>query len=302
MLVLDISALSLHPTVRQQLQHNGYRSTQDLEGVSLETLIHETNLKPDDAQNILDLVRFNRNQIPLYSASQLLENPSMTISTGCQSIDNILGGGVRSSELTEIIGLPGVGKTQLCMQLCIQVQLQQHQQRDCALYIDADGSLNHFRLQQMIFSRKLNSICSNLMENITTIRTTDHLQLFAACRGLERIIQRSPQIKLVIVDSVAYHLRQKFANNRLQALAVLSQELTKVAIKYDVAIVLTNQVTYREGNRVPALGESWTHVCPTQIAIALNHDMVRMATLLKSSQLPLKSAPFKISLEGVVDV
>ena len=45
------------------------------------------------------------------------------IITFCRSLDGILGGGIPIGQITEIYGQPGVGKTQLCMQLCVNVQI-----------------------------------------------------------------------------------------------------------------------------------------------------------------------------------
>jgi len=59
-----------------------------------------------------------------------------------QSIDSLLGGGFALSELTEIVGLPGVGKTQLAMQLCIDSRLPANYGgvEGCSVVIDAEGS------------------------------------------------------------------------------------------------------------------------------------------------------------------
>lgn len=44
-------------------------------------------------------------------------------STGCKSVDELLGGGVESQSITEIYGEFRSGKTQLCHMLCVTVQL-----------------------------------------------------------------------------------------------------------------------------------------------------------------------------------
>ncbi|PNJ65790.1 RAD51C isoform 15, partial [Pongo abelii] len=64
------------------------------------------------------------------------------IITFCSALDDILGGGVPLMKTTEICGAPGVGKTQLCMQLAVDVQIP-----ECfggvageAVFIDTEGS------------------------------------------------------------------------------------------------------------------------------------------------------------------
>jgi predicted ATP-dependent serine protease len=46
--------------------------------------------------------------IPL---SQALQQTSTRLSTGIQSLDDVLGGGLKTGQVTEITGPPGVGKT-----------------------------------------------------------------------------------------------------------------------------------------------------------------------------------------------
>ncbi|CAJ0650121.1 11830_t:CDS:2, partial [Entrophospora sp. SA101] len=45
------------------------------------------------------------------------------LTTGDQIIDKIIGGGIYNKGITEIVGESSVGKTQLCLQLCLTVQL-----------------------------------------------------------------------------------------------------------------------------------------------------------------------------------
>jgi RecA/RadA recombinase len=45
-----------------------------------------------------------------------------TFSTGCPIIDETLGGGIRLGQITELYGESGCGKTQLCIQLSLEVQ------------------------------------------------------------------------------------------------------------------------------------------------------------------------------------
>ena len=94
--------------------------------------------------------------IPATAASLLrskmnshMQNYSNSSSTGArqivsfsQPIDVLLGGGFALSELTEIAGLPGSGKTQLAMQLCIDARLpgKYGGVEGCAVVIDAEGS------------------------------------------------------------------------------------------------------------------------------------------------------------------
>ena len=91
-------------------------------------------------------------------------------------------------------------------------------------------------------------------------------------------------IKLVVIDSIAFHMRQEFGdkgNMRTRILLETAQCLQTLACKFNIAVVVINQVTtkfvsshtaYNPANgyqtsrtspkTVPALGETWAH-CPT---------------------------------------
>ena len=53
-------------------------------------------------------------------ADALLERATaVLLSTGCTTIDAMLGGGLRAGEFTEVFGTSASGKTQLCHQLAV---------------------------------------------------------------------------------------------------------------------------------------------------------------------------------------
>jgi RecA/RadA recombinase len=105
--------------------------------------------------NIHATVLRNTSNIPATAASLLrskinthMQSNSNNSSTArqivsfSQPLDMLLGGGFALSELTEIAGLPGAGKSQLAMQLCVDARLpgQYGGVEGCAVVIDAEGS------------------------------------------------------------------------------------------------------------------------------------------------------------------
>lgn len=89
------------------------------------------------------------------SASQLLQEQksrsTRPIVTFSKSMDKLLGGGLSIGELTEIVGMPGVGKTQLAMQLCVDASLPKSYGGvgGEAVYIDSEGSFSPERCHSM---------------------------------------------------------------------------------------------------------------------------------------------------------
>ena len=90
---------------------------------------------------------------PGKSALELLEAEvaQTPISTFCSAFDTMLGGGVPLTKITEFCGAPGVGKTQLGMQLAINVQMPRSfgGVGGEAIYIDTEGSFIADRAAQI---------------------------------------------------------------------------------------------------------------------------------------------------------
>jgi len=65
------------------------------------------------------------------------------ITTGSKSLDKLIGGGVETQSITEFFGEYGSGKSQLCHQLAVNVQLPPEKGglNGAALYIDTENSL-----------------------------------------------------------------------------------------------------------------------------------------------------------------
>ncbi|EOD36681.1 hypothetical protein EMIHUDRAFT_226145 [Emiliania huxleyi CCMP1516] len=108
--------------------------------------------------------------------------------------------------------------------------------------------------------------CEGVLSGIHVFRCHDLAELVAAVKGLCAFAEgRSSRVRLVVVDSVAFHFRHEnlpFAR-RLQLLGTVSQALLDFARAERAAAVLVNQVTTKVNDATndsflaPALGESW---------------------------------------------
>lgn len=80
----------------------------------------------------------------VYLVWQMIENERdriTTFSTGCPIIDETLEGGIRLGQVTEVYGESGCGKTQLCIQMALEVQrtFRLHEQEASEILIDTDN-------------------------------------------------------------------------------------------------------------------------------------------------------------------
>lgn len=206
----------------------------------------------------------------------------------CKKLDGLLGGGVPTGQLTEFCGPPGIGKTQLGMQLALDVQIPDaFRGRDgSAIYLDTEGSFTPERAATMARSleRHIRSIAHSaqsgdnisraeriqiseqftekgMLQRIQVFRAHDLTEQLAIINHFPRFLEANPGVRLIVIDSIAFHFRQDMnVSARGRVLSGLAQTLNEVAFKYNLAVVVMNHVTTRvdpetrQSQLVPALG------------------------------------------------
>ncbi|PUZ56132.1 hypothetical protein GQ55_5G271200 [Panicum hallii var. hallii] len=254
------------------------------------------------------------------------EQSQKHITTGSGDLNNILGGGIHCKEVTEIGGVPGVGKTQLGIQLAINVQIpvEYGGLGGKAVYIDTEGSFMVERVYQIAegcisdilehFPHSHGKSSSgqkqlqpeHFLADIYYFRICSYTEQIAAINYLEKFLGEHKDVRIVIIDSVTFHFRQDFDDLalRTRVLSGLSLKLMKIAKAFNLAVVLLNQVTtkFTEGSfqLTLALGDSWSHSCTNRLILYWNGND-RYAYLDKSPSLPVASAPYAVTGKGVRD-
>jgi len=262
------------------------------------------------------------------SARQIYDREKFTrrIITFSSDLDKILGGGVAIGQLTEFCGVPGVGKTQLGMQLSINVQLPAafNGVAGEAVYIDTEGSFTAERCAQMAaaFCTHLHKIGAarkdearqaaasattviGIMGKIHLFRVRDVTEQLAVIEVLPEFLSAHPSVRLVVIDSVTFHFRQDVEDMaaRTRQLGQMAQSLMALAGRHQLAVVLMNQVTTRvngqdQSRLVPALGDSWAHAATSRI-ILYWQDSTRHAFVYKSPTQPAAAAEYVVTLDGI---
>lgn len=250
----------------------------------------------------------------------LQEDSCSQITTSCKDLDKILGGGISCKEVTEIGGVPGIGKTQLGIQLAINVQIPVDYGGlgGKAIYVDTEGSFMVERALQITegciedmllkdaqgFQQKLTP--EHFLANIFYFRICSYTEQVAMMNHLDKFVSEHPDVKLVIIDSVTFYFRQDFEDLALRTriLGGMALKLMKLAQKFNLAVVLLNQVTHKfvEGSHrlALALGDSWSHASTNRIILYWK-DNDRYAYLDKSPSLPSAAAPYFITSKGIRD-
>ncbi|KAA0049049.1 hypothetical protein IC582_012351 [Cucumis melo] len=333
---MEVGRLPISATLRGKLISSGYTTLSSLASVSPSNLARELEISNNEAFEVLKLASHGRG-LDRSEGSGAIVNGAETawdmlhkeqfiprITTSCADLDNLLGGGINVSEVTEIGGVPGIGKTQLGIQLAVNVQIPGAfgGVGGKAVYIDTEGSFMVERALQIAEAciedmsdysvlLKKNAIPhqiqiepKNILENIFYFRVCSYTEQIALINYLDKFITEHKDVKVVIVDSVTFHFRQNFDDLALRTrlLSEMALKLMKLAKKFSLAVVLFNQVTtkFAEGSfqLTLALGDSWSHSCTNRIILYWNGDE-RYAYLEKSPSLQSASAPYSVTCRGI---
>lgn len=252
-------------------------------------------------------------QFRYQTAEEILERRknATPITTGCQSLDDLLGGGVETQEVLELIGEYGVGKTQICHAICALVQLpfEQGGLEGNVIYVDTEGTFRPERVVEIAESRGIMS--KQLLKNIWVVRAFNSDHQISLIEGFDRIVQER-NIRLIIIDSVISHFRSEFIGReslpvRQQSLNKHLHRLLRIAESYNIAAVVTNQAIANPGgfygpNSKPAGGHILAHLSTTRLWLRRARKHTRIARVIDSSVLPAGECVFQITNLGVSNV
>jgi RAD51-like protein 2 len=110
------------------------------------------------------------------------------------------------------------------------------------IYIDTEGS---FLTSRLIEIAKAHDVDSTL-KGIHLFRVLDHTELIALIRQLRDIVQSYPKVKLIIIDSLAYHFRLNVldAKSRGAILDFIARTLLEIAKRFELAVSKFNCFLY----------------------------------------------------------
>ncbi|XP_067113616.1 DNA repair protein RAD51 homolog 3 [Osmerus mordax] len=326
-----VSSYAFAPSVKVKLLNAGFQSSADLCDLQPFQLSKDAGISQEEAVEVLQAVKCEsvqeREAVEKLTALELLQKEQElgNIVTFCSALDMALGGGLPVGKVTEVCGAPGIGKTQLCIQLAVDVQIPV-----CfgglggkAVFIDTEGS---FFVQRVVdLAQAAVEHCALLAEdmeqrealkeftvetvlsNLFVFRCHDYVELLAETYLLPDFLARHPEIRLVVIDSIALPFRQDFddLSQRTRLLGGLALQAFRMAINHNVAVVLTNQMTTKiwsgQAKLIPALGESWGHAASQRLILRWEGTR-RLASLCKSPSQMEATVPYQITAEGFRDL
>uniref|UniRef100_A0A8D2H150 RAD51 paralog D n=1 Tax=Urocitellus parryii TaxID=9999 RepID=A0A8D2H150_UROPR len=136
----------------QLLKSRGIKTVVDLAAADLEEVAQKCSLSYKALVALRRVLLAQFSAFPSNGADLYEEMKTSTaiLSTGIGSLDKLLDAGLYTGEVTEIVGGPGSGKTQVC--LCVAANVAHGLQQN-VLYIDSNGGLTASRLLQLLQPR-----------------------------------------------------------------------------------------------------------------------------------------------------
>ncbi|KAL3749338.1 hypothetical protein ACJRO7_010446 [Eucalyptus globulus] len=197
------------------------------------------------------------------------------ITTGSQTLNELLGGGTETQAITEAFGVSRSGKTQLAYTLFVTTQVAERFGMDPGAIIYARASTSEHQYNFLL------SLAAKVCEE---------------------------PFRFLIVDSVIALFRVEYNGRgelagRQQTLAQMLSRLLKTAEEFNVAVYMTNQVVDDLGGAVfisdpekPAGGDVLAHLVTIRLIFRKGKGEQRVCKLFKAPDLPKAEAKSILSL------
>jgi len=178
------------------------------------------------------------------------------ISTGLQKLDEFLSGGIPSSVITDIYGANGTGKTQLLLQISINVI----KNGGTVLFLDTTGG---FRPERILEMQKNQNLDFNILDKITVSRITNTSEQINLIKNLKQV-----NFSLIAIDNItdlfSYEYKTEksiFEKNSLFMKHL--HDLSLMAIDNNIPIVITNMIRNIDDKNVENMRKAidlFTHI------------------------------------------
>jgi DNA-repair protein XRCC3 len=235
-------------------------------------------------------------RLPCLTALDLYQKKTQRrVSLGCAHIDFAMNGGLRAEGITEFSGESSSGKTQVVLQLLLQVQLPEEHNGlgGGGFFLSTEGDVPMRRLRQLAssMSKRYPSLkdVNSMMENIFVENVHSIENLYKALDERLPHLLRQQNVKLVVIDSIAALFRGEVTGcvedltQRSALLLHMGATMKRLSHRYQLPFVVVNQVNdvFSNSNSsttafassssrqvAPAMGLSWSHCVNTRIMLS----------------------------------
>jgi DNA repair protein RadA len=229
-------------------------------------------------------------------------------STGLLGLDNLLGGGIEASTITQIYGEPRTCKTQICYAVCAHIP-----EDTKVIYIDTESKFRPERIKDIAISRNVDD--NEILKRIIVSRPFDTRQQEERIQNSYSQVKIDPKIKLIILDSMTNHYLaeypgRKFLQERISKLNVQIHILLSIARVNDIAVIITNrpQTKMADDNLgakelTPYGGNSLASTSNYIVQMErISNNNVFTAKLVKSPVHPVSATSFAVTRSDIEDI
>ncbi len=230
----------------EKLRRAGIATVRDLAAVSARELEGLSELSDGKAEEVSRRAREAVFPKVLSAREYMEKRRSMPrLTTGSKNLDRLLCGGLEPG-ITELIGAYGTGKTQICLQACLTVQLTPNRGGldGAAFYIDTEDTFKPERLEEI--ARGIGLEDDRALDRVFGFRAINSDHQFEGLRLAQEYV-RERGVKVLIVDSLTAHFRNEYQGrenlvSRQQRLNAFIHQLQRLATLHDLIVLVTNQI------------------------------------------------------------
>ncbi|KAJ7379791.1 DNA repair protein xrcc3 [Desmophyllum pertusum] len=302
----SVERLDVHPRIITALKKAKLTKQATILCMSAADLERTTKLSFFDVSILIKAVAYSLPCPPMRTALSLFNNEThkqgsnkgCRLCLGCQILDGFLRGGILRQGITEVTGESSSGKTQLCLQMCLTVQLPQEHGGlgGGAVYISTEDVFPSKRLHQLTqcFAKRQTlqsaSLNLNFSDNVFIEHAADVDDLRNIITHRLPVLLNRGAIKLVIIDSIAALFRVEYSfgemSKRAKVLRSFGAQLHKLSNLYSIPVVCVNQVSdviQTDNNRslsgnksvIPALGMAWSSMVTTRLMLSRTEQLIQ---------------------------
>ena len=300
------------PATAEKLKELGFNTIESLATATVRELV-PAGIGEKQAGKIIGEAR-DSISLSFIRADELMKmkENALRLTSGSKAFDELIGGGLESQTITEFYGEYGVGKSILCHQLAINVQLPVSRGGldGGALYLDTEQTFRPEWIIRMASQANLDPVAAAQRIIYSEAYNSDHQILLL--EKADRVIKEN-NIRLIIIDSLTSHFRSEYIGRemlaeRQQRLNNHMHRLIRLARGFNAVAVVTNQVMSKPdqffANSVDAVGgHIVAHTSHTRIFLRrAASGPIRIARLVSSPYLPEGERIFKVTDGGIQDI
>ena len=301
------------PAISDKLIEAGYSDMMTIAVSSPKELAEVAEIGEATATKIIQAARKQADIGGFETGVALLERRARigAITTGSKSFNELMGGkGFETQSITELFGEFGSGKTQIALQMCLNVQLpvEKGGLDSHVFFIYTENTFRPDRITQMAEGLEMDPAEALQRIHVARAYNSSHQMLL-----VEKVMELSKEFptRLLIVDSLTSLFRAEYVGrgalaDRQQKLNRHMHDLLRWGDINNGAVVVTNQVAakpdafFGDPTR-PIGGHIVGHTATFRLYLRKSKGNKRIARLIDSPHLPEGEAVFSVNQSGIGD-